>query len=96
MNHTDDEAMVDDCEFKGTGSQSLLYRLVTKNDWTVLGEVEGFLFIFDSLPDRMRVMVDLKMTGVPDEEVSSMLGIKLQSVRDCLCKAKKRFMKAIM
>lgn len=96
MNQTDDEAMVDDCEFKATGSQSLLYRLVTKNDWTVVSEVEGFLFIFDHLPDRMRVMVDLKMSNVPDDEVAAMLGIKLQSVRDTLCKAKKRFLKGIM
>jgi DNA-directed RNA polymerase specialized sigma24 family protein len=76
--------------------QALLHALANGNEWEVIDQVDGFCWIFDRLPDKMRIIVDLRMSNVPDEEISAMMGIKVQSVKNRLVQAKKRFMKAIL
>jgi DNA-directed RNA polymerase specialized sigma24 family protein len=92
----DEDGLTKDVGIARGGRQELLYRLVTKNDWEHVHEVEGFSFIFDSLPKRMRLIVDLKMSELSDEDIAKMMQISVKTVKNVLTTSKKRFMRAIL
>ena len=56
-------------------------------------ESESFLWVFDRLPKKMKVIVDLKMTGQSVKEIAKLLNIAEVTVYQHLEKAKKRFLR---
>jgi DNA-directed RNA polymerase specialized sigma24 family protein len=72
--------------------EALAYQIAGRNDWDVIDQIDGFLDIFDRLPKRMRLIVDMKMTGTPDEDIAKMMDISVKTVKNKLTEAKKRFL----
>lgn len=74
----------------------ILYQLFDRDNWEVVDEINNFLYIFDRMPPKMRLTVDLKMSGYSNEEVAKIMGVKPQTVRKQLSRVKKRLAHAII
>lgn len=61
------------------------------DDWEKVVATDSFLHIFDRLPDKMRLIVDLKTTGTSNKEIASLLKISEHTVIEHLRRAKRRF-----
>jgi DNA-directed RNA polymerase specialized sigma24 family protein len=61
-------------------------------DWAKLVEADSFLYVFDRMPDQMRMIVDLKMTGTSNKDIANMLKTSVDNVETQLRKAKKRIL----
>ena len=70
-----------------------LTKIVGNEDWSTIDLVDEFLFIFDHLPPRMKIIVDLKMTNMGNDEIAMALKIEEKTVYETLRRAKKRFYK---
>lgn len=64
-----------------------------QDDWEKIAATDSFLHIFDGLPDKMRLIVDLKMTGTSNDDIGKMLKISPHTVTEHLRRARKRFIK---
>ncbi len=62
--------------------------------WDKLVETENFLFVFDHLPERMRLMVDFKIEGKTSTEIAQMMDVTEDYVAKTLRTAAKRFISA--
>ena len=72
---------------------SLAYQLMDKDNWEVLDEIDSFLYVYDRMPDQMRLIVDLKMTGTANKDIAKMLNTSLDTVEFQIRKAKKRILR---
>ncbi len=63
-------------------------------DLDELIEMEYFLYVFDRMPKKMRMVVNLRMTGYKIVEIARLLKIHDDTVRMHLRLAKKRIMRA--
>lgn len=61
------------------------------DDWQQIVAADNFLATFDRLPDQMRLIVDLKMTGTSNDDIGKALKISPSTVKEHLRRAKKRF-----
>lgn len=68
------------------------YLMGGDTDWTKLVEAESFLFVFDRMPTKMRIIVDLKMTGTKTEDIAKLLQVTPQTIRTQLDRAKDRIL----
>lgn len=64
------------------------------DNWDKLVETESFLWMFDHLPARMRLMVDFKIEGKSNEDIAKLLNVTEKAVYKALMMAKQRFIKA--
>jgi DNA-directed RNA polymerase specialized sigma24 family protein len=64
-----------------------------QEDWAKIVAADNFLAVFDRLPDQMRLIVDLKMTGQTNEEIAKVLNISVHTVIEHLRRARKRFVR---
>lgn len=72
-------------------AKGLAYQLSYKDNWDVVAQINGWLYVYDKMPPRMRFIVDLKMQGYTNGEIAVMLKIKENQVRSQISRAKKRF-----
>lgn len=70
--------------------ESAIYQLINLDNWEAVDTVDSFLYIFDRLPARMKLIVDLKMTGSTNKEIASLLKVKVREVQRQLKAAKDR------
>lgn len=75
--------------------EGLLWQIAGKHNWEAVVEVPSFLAIYDRMPDRMRLAVDLKIQGHEIEEIADMMGISSTTAYEHLQKAKNRVMRSI-
>ena len=68
-------------------------QLVRKDNWEIVDEIDNFVYIFDGLPARMRLCVDLRMTGTSVKDIAKSLKITEITVYKQLQEAKKRFLR---
>ena len=68
-------------------------QLANKDNWEVVDELDNFCYIFDGLPPKMRLCVDLRITGTPIEEIAKLMKITEREVYKKLGEAKKRFLR---
>ena len=69
------------------------FQLVTKDNWEVVDELDSFTYVFDTLPERMRLAVDLRMSGMSVKDIAKAMKITEDEIRDKLMEAKKRFLR---
>lgn len=74
----------------------LLYQLLNKDNWETIDSIDSFLFIYDKMPDRMRIIVDLRMSGYSRIEISNILHIAIGTINCQLYRAKRRLMESIL
>ena len=68
-------------------------QLVRKDNWEIVDEIDNFVYIFDGLPDRMRLCVDLRMTGTSVKDIAKAMKTTERMVNKQLLLAKKRFLR---
>ena len=68
-------------------------QLVRKDNWEIVDEIDNFVYIFDGLPDRMRLCVDLRMTGTSIKDIAKAMKTTERQVYNQLEEAKKRFLR---
>ncbi len=64
------------------------------DNWDKLVQTDHFLWVFDHLPKKMRLIVDFKIEGRTNAEIAKMLNTTEKHVYNKLLLAKKRFIKA--
>ena len=64
------------------------------DNWDKLVKTDSFLWMFDHLPDKMRLIVDFKIEGKTNEEIAKLLHTTEKHVYNKLRLAKKRFILA--
>lgn len=74
-------------------AQRIADQLVNKDNWEAVDEIDNFVYIFDGLPDRMRLCVDLRMTGTSVKDIAKALKVSEKEVYRQLQEAKKRFLR---
>jgi len=75
--------------------EHIVYQLLDKDNWEVVDVIDSFLYVFDKMPDQMRLCVDLRMTGNTIPEIAKMLNVHVETVRKQLNRAKERVLDAI-
>ena len=70
-----------------------LHQLVDKDNWDMIEECDNFLYVFDHLPPRMRLCVDLKMSGQSVKEIAKVMKVSERMVQAQLAEAKERIMR---
>ena len=73
----------------------IIHQLLDRDNWEVIDEIDTFLYVFDKMPDQMRLIVDFKMTGNTNQEIAKLLGISDGHVRKQVSRAKDRIIKAL-
>jgi len=61
--------------------------------WEELSKYDNWLYVFDKLPGRMRLIVDFRMSGTKPAEIAKIMSIDVQTVKNQLDKAKDRFLR---
>ena len=75
--------------------EHIVYQILDKDNWEVIDVIDGFLYVYDRMPKKMKLIVDMKMTGTPNREIAKTIGISLNNVEVQLNIAKKRIIKII-
>ncbi|MHC1628803.1 MAG: sigma factor-like helix-turn-helix DNA-binding protein [Candidatus Nezhaarchaeales archaeon] len=70
----------------------LLWQIAGKDNWEAIEEVPYWTFMFDRMPERMRLAVDLKLQGYEIAEIAKIMGTTIdgaykhiQKARDRIC-----------
>ena len=67
--------------------------LLDKYGWEAIDELDNWLYIFDGLPAKMKLIVDLAMSGMKPKEIAQQLKCSTRYVNQQLQRAKKRFLR---
>ena len=67
--------------------------LLDKYGWEAIDELDNWVYIFDKLPPKMKLIVDLAMSGMKPKEMAQQLKCSIRFIYDQLAEAKKRFLK---
>jgi len=73
--------------------EKLLMFQLKKDNWQVIEEMDNWLYVFDHLPKKMKLIVDFRVQGLTNLEISRVCGCSECNVRAQLSKAKKRFLR---
>lgn len=61
-------------------------------DWdNIEKKCDNWLFVFDRMPDKMRLIVDFRIGGMKPEQIARILKVSHQTVYNTLKKAADRF-----
>lgn len=69
------------------------YQLVNKDNWETVDELDSFCYVFDTLPPRIRLAVDLRIQGKTVKQIAALMKITEREVNSKLLDAKKRFLR---
>ena len=75
--------------------EHIVYQILDKDRWEVIDQIDSFLYVYDKLPDRERLVCDLKMTGSRNDEIASMMGVNISTVRVHIHRIKKKILNAL-
>ena len=67
--------------------------LLDKYGWEAIDELDNWVYVFDKLPPRMKLIVDFKMQGLGNSEIANTLAVSERTVRYHLLQAKMRFLR---
>ncbi len=72
---------------------ALLTLQMKEDNWQVVDEMDNWLFVFDRMPRKMKIVVDLKITGMSNKDIAKELHCTVCNVCNHLLKAKKRLLR---
>lgn len=75
--------------------EHIIYELINCDNWEIVDQIDTFLFIFDHMPNQMRLVIDLKIQGYNNQEIADILKVNYKTVYTQLNRAKQRFFKAL-
>jgi len=67
--------------------------LLSKDEWDVVEVMDHWCFVYDRMPRKMKMIVDLKITGLNNKAISRKVKCSVTSVCNHLLKAKKRILR---
>ena len=69
--------------------------ILDRYGWEAIDELDNWLYIFDGLPKKMKLVVDFKIQNpqYTNEEIAKLTGYTPEAVRKHLERAKKRFLR---
>ena len=67
--------------------------LLDKYGWQAVDELDNWLYIFDRLPPKMKLMVDFATQGFSVKEIAGLTKTKENTVRQVLGRAKERIIR---
>ena len=71
-----------------------LLMLQMKNDnWEAVEAMDNWLWVFDHMPKRMKIVVDFKTQGIPNKAIARMCNCTVKNIEKHLRKAKKRLLR---
>ena len=68
-------------------------QLIRKDNWEILEEFDNWLYIYDRLPPRMKLMADLRIGGMSNKEIAKEMSISIRTVQEGLKEVKERFLR---
>lgn len=74
----------------------VVYQLLYKSNWNIVSDVEQFFRVFDRMPQQMRLIVDLKLTGHSNREIAETIQKDINVVEVQLNRAKKRLIRTFL
>jgi DNA-directed RNA polymerase specialized sigma24 family protein len=73
--------------------EKLLMLQLKKDNWEIIEAMDNWLYVFDKMPKKMRLVVDLKISGLTKIQIAKLCKCSLKNVEKHLRKAKKRFLR---
>jgi RNA polymerase sigma factor (sigma-70 family) len=70
--------------------ERIVWQLMGKDNWEAVTEIPDWMAIFDDMPQRMRLVIDLRLQGYKNQEIAKMMGISEDGIRLSLSRAKRR------
>ena len=69
--------------------------ILDRYGWEAIDELDNWLYIFDGLPKKMKLVVDFNIQNpqYTNEEIGKLTGYTPEAVRKRLERAKKRFLR---
>ena len=74
-------------------NKSALAYLMSQDNWEALEWMDQWTFVYDHLPQKMRRMVDLKISGMSNKAIARRLKCSHSNVCVTLLVAKKRILR---
>jgi len=71
----------------------LVAYLLSVDNWDAVEHMDNWAFVYSRMPRKMRLVVDLKLTGADNKLVAKQMGCSVNSVCNHIVKAKKRFLR---
>ena len=78
-----------------TAIESLAYTIFDRDDWQVIDTIDTFLTVYDGMPPKMKVVVDLKLSQKSNKEIAAIMNISLSAVYCLLHRSKKRIIQSL-
>lgn len=72
--------------------EKLIMLQLKKDNWQVVEVLDNWLYVFDRMPRKMRLAVDLRVQGFSNKEIALRLKCSVNSVCNHIAKAKKRLL----
>lgn len=76
--------------------KEILYQLIYKDEWRVVEQIDGWIFVYERMPLKMRICVDLRMDGHSIDRIAKTLKVHKETARRQLNRAKKRFAQVLL
>jgi len=74
-------------------NSKLVAHLLSVDDWNAVEHMDNWAYVYSRMPRKMRMVVDLKITGSSNKLIASQIGCSVNSVCNHVLKAKKRFLR---
>lgn len=71
-------------------TEEILWQIVGRNNWRAVACVEGWIYMYDKMPRKMKLVFGYKIEGYSNKEISDILGITERTVRYHVKKARDR------
>jgi len=72
--------------------QNIAY-LLSRDNWDAVELMDNWLFVYDRLPKKMRLVVDLKINGMSNKAIARRMRISMSNVGNQILRAKKRILR---
>lgn len=73
--------------------KSALAYLMSQDNWEALEMMDQWTFVYDRMPPKMKLAVDLKISGSSNKAIARKLKCSVNSICNHLLKAKKRILR---
>jgi DNA-binding NarL/FixJ family response regulator len=70
-----------------------LSLMLKQDNWEVVELMDNWLWVFDHMPKRMKLIVDFKVQGVTNKQIAKLCHCSVNNIEKHLRKAKKRFLR---
>lgn len=76
--------------------ERILYQIIKYDNWgEIAGEIDNFLFVFDRMPNQMRLVIDFKIEGKTNKEIAKLLNVTEGTITKQLSRARQRIFQNI-